>query len=54
VQVALDLAALGVGRRDDALPRGAQVVDPLAERPRPAMLGRLTWKADLGPHRPPA
>ena len=52
VQVALDAAALLIGRGDDALARGPQVVDPLAQRPGAAVLGRLTREAKLGPHRP--
>ncbi len=53
VQVALDAAPLGVGGRDDALARGAQVVDPIAQRSRAPLLGRFTGKANLGPHPSP-
>ena len=54
VEVALDAAALGVGRGEDALAGAAQVVDPRAQRAGATLLGRLTRKAHLGPHRSPA
>jgi hypothetical protein len=53
VQVALDPPPLGVGRREDALARAAQVVDPVAQRSGAPLLGRFTGKANLGPHQPP-
>ena len=51
VEVALDAPALLVGRRDDPLAGVAQVVDPLAQRAGPALLGRLAGEADRV-HRP--
>jgi hypothetical protein len=38
VEVALDPPALGVGRGDDPLPRGAQIVDAVPQHPRTAKL----------------
>ena len=49
VQVALDAPALLVGGGDDALAGVAQVVDALAQRARPAQLGRLAGEADATP-----
>jgi hypothetical protein len=51
VQIALDPAALGVGRRDDPLAGRAQVVDPLAQRTRTTVLWGLGGEPDLAhPH----
>ncbi len=47
VQIALDPAPLGVGRRQDPLPRVVQRVHALAQLARATQLGRLAWEADL-------
>ena len=47
VQVALDLPPLGVRRRDDALPRIAQVVHALAQRTGTTVFRRFAGEADL-------
>src|SRR5512133_990287 len=46
VQITLDALALGVGGRDDALPRVAQVVDPLAQDARTSRFSGLAREAD--------